>query len=60
MTKLVEMKSIAQAPHAVLGIGIVESGGIFKCTEEQALILEKGLYERVKPETKAKKGKEEK
>jgi len=60
MNKNVTMKSIALAPHAVPGIGIVESGGTFTCSEEQALILEKGLYERVKPETKARKGKEEK
>jgi hypothetical protein len=59
MTKNVTMKSLAQAPHAVPRVGIVESGGTFTCSEEQALILEKGLYERVKPETK-KKGKEEK
>jgi hypothetical protein len=59
MIKQVTMKSIAQAPHTVPGIGIVESGETFTCSEEQALILEKGLYERVKPETK-KKGKEEK
>jgi hypothetical protein len=54
MTKNVTMKSIALAPHAVPGIGIVETGGTFTCSEEQALILEKGLYERVKPETKKK------
>ena len=60
MNKKVTMKSIALAPHAVPGVGIVETGETFECSEEQALILEKGLYERVKPETKTRKGKEEK
>ncbi len=54
MNKKVTMKSLALAPHAVPGIGIVETGGTFECSEEQAIILEKGLYERVKPETKKK------
>lgn len=45
---LVKMKSIAKAPQNVPGVGEVPVDGTFKVPLEQAKILEKGLFKRVK------------
>ena len=59
MNKQVLMRNKATGPLLVPGIGEVDTGGTFKCSEEQAKHFEKGLFERVKSE-KAKSTKKTK
>lgn len=43
----VQMKSKANCPQMVPGVGEVEIGGTFEVSEDRALELEKGLFERI-------------